>query len=179
MPAEEIWWGPALGFLAIPEVSMKRRHVILGALSALALTIGGVAPFAVADNGTHSGIQHFLLLQTGAESNGPQALIATGPIHAAGTDVVLSDTLDRFVFPKGNVRVKHTPQASHDSFDPVTCLGSFTETGTYRLVGGSGAYADVSGHGTYRVQAYFVGCSQTEPPSVFTLQIKAHGPISF
>jgi hypothetical protein len=165
--------------LAIPEVSMKRRQVILGALSAIALTIGGVAPFATADNGTHSGIQHFLLLQTSPDANGPQAVIATGPIHAAGKDVVLSDTLDRFVFPKGTVRIKHTPQASHDTFDPVTCFGTFTETGTYRVVGGSGAYDDVSGHGTYRVLASFVSCSQTQPPSVFMLQANVHGPISF
>jgi len=159
---------------------MKRRRVILGALSAIALTIGGVAPFAAANNGPqHSGTQHFLLLQTDPNSNGPQALIATGPIHAAGKDVALTDTLDRFVFPRGNVRIKHTPQSSHDSFDPVTCLGTFTETGTYKLVSGTGAYDGVSGHGTYSLQAFFVGCSQTEPPSVFTLQIKAHGPISF
>jgi hypothetical protein len=158
---------------------MKHRHIILGALSAIALTIGGVAPFAAAGNGTHSGTQHFLLLQTGPDSGGPQALIANGPIHAAGKDVVLSNTLDRFVFPKGNVRVRHTPQSSHDSFDPVTCLGSFTETGVYKLVGGTGAYDDVSGHGTYTVRALFVGCSQTKPPTVFTLQIRAEGPISF
>jgi hypothetical protein len=165
--------------MAIPEVSMKRHHVILGALSAIALTVGGVAPYAAADNNSHSGTQHFLLLETGVSANPPQALIATGPIHAAGKDVVLSDTLDRFVFPKGNVRIKHTPQSSNDTFDPVTCLGTFTESGTYQLVSGTGAYDHVRGHGTYTVQASFVGCDQNGPPTVFTLQIKAHGPISF
>jgi hypothetical protein len=158
---------------------MKRRQVILGALSALALTVGGAAPFAAADNSSrHSGTQHFLLLGTDPEA-GPQALIANGPIHAAGKDNSLTATLDVFVFPKGNVRVRHTPQSSHDSFDPVTCLGSATETGVYKLVGGTGAYAHVSGHGTYTSHVFFVGCSHSERPSVFTAQIRAQGPISF
>ena len=158
---------------------MKPHRSILAATAAVLLSIAGAAPIAAAHTAQarHHGTQHFLGI--GTDVNGSQVVIANGPIHAAGTDVVLSGTLDRFVFPKGNMRVRHTPQTSHDSFDSVTCLGTHTETGVYKLVDGTRAYADVSGHGTYRVQAFFVGCSQTEPPSLFTLQIKAQGPISF
>jgi len=77
---------------------VKRRHIVLGAISALALTIGGIAPAASATT-SHSGTEHFLILQTNETSSPP--VIGTGPIHAAGTDLQLNNHHDRFVFPRG------------------------------------------------------------------------------
>ena len=94
--------------------------------------------------------QRFLLIQSDPEeSGGPIA--ANGPIHARGTDVVIDDFKDRFKFPDGNVVIKHKPDknGSAESFDPVTCLFTFTEHGTWKTVSGTGAYADVQGSGTY------------------------------
>lgn len=113
------------------------------------------------------------------ESGGPIA--ATGPIHARGTDVVIDDTKDRFKFPDGNVIIKHKPQkgSSHESFDPVTCLFTFTERGTWKTIKGTGAYAQVEGNGTYRVLGQGFGCDQNGPPEVFILRIVAKGPLSY
>jgi hypothetical protein len=155
---------------------MKRRHIIIGAVSAALLAIGGAAPAASAST-THSGIEHILILESGV--NGPQVIIANGPIHAQGRDIAVSNNRDRFVFPKGNLAVWHQAKTSHQSFDPKTCLGTFSETGVFKVVGGSGRYDDATGHGTYTLHGYAVGCSQNKPPKVFQLTIKATGPISY
>src|SRR6476620_539232 len=124
--------------------------------------------------------QKFLVLQSDPNgSGGPIA--ANGPIHAHGTDVVIDDSKDRFKFPDGNVVIKHKPDknGSAESFDPVTCLVTFTEHGTWKTVSGTGAYAAVQGSGTYRVLGQSFGCDENKPPEVFTLRIAAKGPLSY
>ena len=124
--------------------------------------------------------QTFVLIQSDPqESGGPIA--AKGPIHARGTDVVIGNFKDRFKFPDGNVIITHKPDkgSSADSFDPVTCLFTFTEQGTWKAVNGTRAYNDVKGHGTYRVLGQGFGCNQNKPPKVFILRIVAKGPLSY
>ena len=124
--------------------------------------------------------QRFVLIQSDPnEEGGPIA--ANGPIHAQGTDVVIGDFKDRFKFPDGNVIIKHKPEkgSSAESFDPVTCLFTFTEHGTWKAVKGTGAYADVQGNGTYRVLGQGIGCDENKPPEVFILRIVAKGPLSY
>ena len=88
--------------------------------------------------------QRFVLIQSDPNVEGGP-IAANGPIHAHGTDVVISDLKDRFKFPDGNVIIKHKPDkgGSAESFDPITCLFTFTEHGTWKTVSGTGAYADV------------------------------------
>ena len=155
---------------------MKRHHLVLGLVSALALTVGGAVP-GVAASGGHSGIEHFLVVQTSDVGSPP--VIGQGPIHAAGTDVQVNDNLDRFIFPKGALRIRHQAKSSQQSFDPKTCLGTFSERGVYKITAGTGAYRHVSGHGRYTVQGYFIGCTDNDPSNVTSIVIKAHGPLSY
>ena len=166
-----------------------RLRRAITALAVLALAVFGVAGTtataqasphkAASHSARHHGLQRFLALSTDASSNAAQVVIANGPIHARGTDTVIDDNNDVFSFPAGSIDVHHAAKHQHDSFDPVTCLGRHTESGTYRITGGTGAYAAASGRGHYTVNVYFVGCSQTAPPDVFQLVIKAAGPIRF
>jgi hypothetical protein len=155
---------------------MKRRHIVIGAVSAVLLAVGGAAPAASA-NTTHSGTEHILILQT--SDTGPQVIIANGPIHAQGRDITVNDNRDRFVFPKGNLAVWHKANTSHESFDPKTCLGRFTEKGVFTVLGGTGRYSHATGHGSYSLQGLFVGCAQNKPPTLFQLKINASGPLSY
>lgn len=155
---------------------MKRRHLVLVVVGALALTIGGIVP-AASSASSHSGTEHFLILQTSEVGSPP--VIGTGPIHAAGTDVQVNDTRDRFVFPKGAVKIRHKAKASHESFDPKTCLGTFTERGVYKVTGGTRAYSHATGHGTYNVKGYFFGCTENDPSNVLSVTIHARGPLSY
>jgi hypothetical protein len=93
---------------------------------------------------------------------------------------VVSNSIDRFVFPAGSLKIHHkvTAGTSRDSFDPATCYGTHTERGTYEVTNATGAYKGATGNGTYRLRVEFVGCDQSSPPSVFILRINAVGPLT-
>jgi hypothetical protein len=159
---------------------IRSPHVrVLGMVGAMVGLLLGVGAGSAAGSGTSGDrqVQRFVLVQTDPEvSGGPIA--ATGAIHAKGSDVVLSDTRDKFKFPKGDVVIQHRPASSANKFDPVTCLFTFSERGAWHAVRGSGAYEGVSGGGHYRVFGQGFGCSQNEPPEVFFVRIVAQGALS-
>jgi hypothetical protein len=156
---------------------MKRSHIVLGAACATVLAVGGVGSSASASPLHASGTEHILILQSSAD--GPQVVVANGPIHAGGVDVTVTNNRDRFVFARGDLKIWHHAQTSHNSYDPKTCLFRFSETGIFRVLGGTGAYAGASGQGTYTLHGLEVGCSQNQPPTVFELKISASGPLSY
>ena len=153
-----------------------RRSVV--ALIVIFLGVFAAVPSASAEKGHGHGrhIQHFLLLSTDA-SEEDLVVIANGPIHARGTDVVESETEDTFVFPDGTLSVVHDPKKEGGTSDPVTCYFTFTERGTYKVTGGTGAYEDARGHGRYTASGSGVGCDPE--PEVFMLRIKASGPLHY
>jgi hypothetical protein len=149
-------------------------------LTGALLSAPSVSAYGSGNDRTAAQTQKFVLIQSDPnEEGGPIA--ATGPIHAEGTDVVIGEFKDRFEFPDGNVVIKHNPKEglSTESFDPVTCLFTFRERGTWKTVKGTGAYADVQGNGTYRVLGQGFGCDENQPPEVFILRIVAKGPLSY
>lgn len=151
-----------------------RRSIAVFAAFTLGLLV--LAPGASA--GTTNN-EHFILLTSDPSNNSTPIVIATGPIHARGTDQQINPvSKDKFVFPKGTITVPHQTKHSKDTFDRTTCYGTHTETGTYQVTGGTRAYDDAHGHGTYSLTISFVGCDQSAPPLLFQLRIDASGPLS-
>jgi hypothetical protein len=109
---------------------------------------------------------------------GPVTVVAAGPISATGTDIVLGRHRDNFVFPDGTLTVRHEPLTNSQKFDRRTCTFTFTETGTYVITRGTGAYAHVTGSGRYKVLAVGTGCDQNQPLTSFVQTIQAHGPLT-
>ena len=167
----------AIGGVATSKGGIMKLRRLLVSAAVVAAGTTGIVSAAVAAAPHTSGTEHILAL--GTNPNGAPVVIARGPIHAQGKDVVVNDSRDRFVFPKGALIIRHHATGHHDSFDKVTCYGRHTETGTYTILGGTRAYAHASGHGTYHLLVQFVVCSQSNPPRVFQLQINASGPINF
>jgi hypothetical protein len=157
--------------------SRRTLHLAMTALLGAVSLIVALVAATPASAHTVSGTEHITGLSTSV--NGATTIIARGPIHARGRDVVVNAHRDRFVFPKGALIVRHAAVRQHDTFDKATCYGTHTETGNYRVLGGTGAYAHASGHGRYRVLVQFVGCSQANPPKIFMFQLNAAGPLSF
>src|SRR5215213_4001082 len=151
---------------------------VLGMVGALVGLLLGVGAGSAIGSGDEE-FQRFVLVNTDPSAEGGP-IAANGAIHARGTDIVLSEFKDRFKFPDGNVVIKHRPKAGSvvESFDPVTCLFTFRERGSWKAVRGSGAYEDVSGGGRYRALGQGFGCSETEPPEVFFIRIVARGSLS-
>jgi hypothetical protein len=148
-----------------------RVSLVLAGLATVGLLGVGVP----AASATTRGIQHFVAVGDG---NGAATVTAVGPISAVGKDVVIDDTHDRFVFPKGSVRVHHVRATDHSSFDPTTCTFTYTEVGSYTVSGGRGAYATAHGSGTYNVLVVGHGCNPNKPPDVSIEVIEAAGPLT-
>jgi hypothetical protein len=143
-------------------------------VAAVAATVVGMT-VALAANSAPM-IQHITALSTRA--NGMPIVIARGPIHARGRDVVVSNSVDRFVFPNGTLRIRHHRIGKGvNTVDPVTCYATHRERGAYAIVGGTGAYRGTSGKGIYHLRVQIVGCHPHKPPRLFMLIIKASGPL--
>jgi len=154
-------------------------------LLALVLVLTGAllsVPSAVAtgghDAGRTAGHQLFLLLSNNDAQPGG-ILLGFGTIHARGTDKQINGHTDRFIFPKGSVKIRHKRAGGSHHFDKRTCYGTFAEHGTWTAVAGTGRYSQVSGGGKYRLHVALVGCSQNKPPKLFQLQIHAGGHLSY
>jgi hypothetical protein len=151
---------------------MRLRTAILAWVVPVVAVVGLATPASASTANT----EHFLAVAT--SPSGPTRVFADGPITATGFDRATSTTRDIFTFPRGTLIVRHHAVVSHSSFDPKLCLARHTESGTYSVVGGSGAYQDASGSGLYHVMVIAQGCNRKVPPKTFVLTIKAQGPLS-
>jgi hypothetical protein len=96
--------------------------------------------------------QTFTILLTSNEG-GP--VIATGAFLASGVDAESADeTTSVFTFPNGTLTIHHESSQNGGTFrfNEVTCIGRFSDSGTYRSTSGTGAYKRTSVSGTYRVR---------------------------
>jgi hypothetical protein len=154
---------------------MRIRHVVATIGIAAVAALGFAAPA-----GATTGTEHLKLLSNDPSETAQPIVIANGPVHARGTDVAVSPSIDRFVFPAGNLKIHHKIAAgtSKDTFDPVTCYGTHTEQGTFEVTKGTGAYKGASGSGTYRLKVVVVGCDPNAEPDFFSLEINAVGTLS-
>src|SRR6516162_7551050 len=154
---------------------------VAGAVAAAGLTSASAGLAAGAGS---SGFEYFQLVNATVANNAPTSIIARGAFTAGGVDHP-GNTVDTAVFPDGTFKITHSGGTGTPRFNPRTCLGVITLNGTYRLSGGTGAYAGISGHGIYRLNITFVGarnsagqCSNKLPPAAFQQIIRAQGPVS-
>ncbi len=70
------------------------------------------------------------------------------------------------------------------TLDPKTCLVTVRQHGTYKILGGTGKFAGISGHGTYQAYVLVVEarsggkCTAKKPPLGFQEIIRATGTVS-
>jgi len=135
-----------------------RKTLVAAVMMAAALFGTMPAPALAATTGS----ERFLLF--GPETG--QTVIATGSFLAVGQSVPIDEDNDLFVFPDGTFRVNHPQTGGSDHFNDVACVGTATFVGTYTVGQGTGAYAGISGSGTYSGKAIFTadrtadGCSE-------------------
>lgn len=151
-----------------------RTRSVLAALAIVAVPVVGVASAASAH--TDGGIEHLQARQTAVD--GPQRVVARGPLTAKGVSRDIDDTHSVLVFPDGTLAIHHVATSTVDTFNSKTCRFSETEQGTYTVTGGTGAYRHASGHGTFTSRVEGQGCDETQPPTHFSITIRAKGPLS-
>jgi hypothetical protein len=155
--------------------------MITGAGVAAASPVHPASPAHPASSHRVTGIEHFQAVSTSLTSNRSK-LVAYGVFNAAGVDISITSTRDRFAFPGGSFRVTHKATSSHHHFNTRTCAGTFRERGDYQLSHGHGKYAGISGHGHYQLRGLIVarhtahGCSHR--PIAIQVIIQAQGPVT-
>jgi hypothetical protein len=153
-----------------------------GSVMAAAATALWLAVPAGATSAGVTGTENFQLMSTSATSS-TSSVIATGVFTAGGVDHT-GNKVDTFVFSNGSFKVAHSGPATQH-FNPKTCLLTVVGHGTFKLSGGTGAYAKIKGAGTYKLNILAVAaktatgkCSQKAPPTAFQQIIKATGKVS-
>jgi hypothetical protein len=162
------------------------RKIITSAAvaAAAAALLGGTGMAAASSHAAASGTESFQMMTTSATS--PTAsVIASGVFTAAGTtNPNAKGDNATFVFPTGTVSLKHSAGTGKQSLNPKTCLLTVNEHGTYKLTGGTGAYAGITGKGTYKLSILAIAarsgskCSESKAPLAFHQVIDATGPVS-
>lgn len=153
--------------------------VAAGAIAVCGAAAASAAPHA--GRPAASGTEQFQLMNTSATSSS-SSIIAHGVFTAGGVDHS-GRKVDTVVFPNGTFKITHGKGTGTQHFNPKTCLLTVSQKGPYTLSGGTGAYAGISGSGTYQLSILAVGarsggaCSKTAPPVSFQQLIRASGPV--
>lgn len=151
------------------------------AMAVTGVTVASAASPAGARPGI-AGTEHFYAMTTSPTSTQDSA-IATGVFTAGGVDMT-GRTVDTLKFPRGTFKVNHGATSGKQTLNPKTCLFTVSETATYTISGGTGAYAGISGQGTAKISILAVAsrnskgqCSQTLTPVAWQQVIEGSGPI--
>jgi hypothetical protein len=152
--------------------------VAAGAIAVPGLTAAAAVPAA---RPAVSGTEAFQLVTTTAASQN-ESVIATGVFTAGGVDHQ-GNKVDTIKLPGGTFKIAHGPGKGSQKFNPNTCLTTINERGAYKVEGGTGRYAGISGHGTSQVSVEVIAarskgvCSATLVPVAYQQIITASGPV--
>lgn len=156
----------------------KAFAVVLG----IAFGIFGLAGTASAQAG---GNQRFIVFGSGSGGDESATVIAFGPITGVGTFEETADPdVVRFVFDEGSITLAVPSDEESEEFDERTCSGSFTFSGSFEIIGGTGAYEGATGSGRFQGQGRFFGertlegCSEDEDAGFFFFLVNATGNVT-
>jgi hypothetical protein len=167
----------------------RKRAAVFAMTGATAAAITGIvvagpagaSPASPVTAAAVTGTEHFQIMTTSGTAT-TASTIAWGVFTAAGVSH-MGNTIDTIVFPGGSVRVKHPGGGGPGTFNPKTCLFTVNVRDPYTILGGTGKYKGITGHGTALVSIVGLGaktkkgaCSQTAPPVAFHQVINASGP---
>jgi hypothetical protein len=164
---------------------MRKHHrLLLAAAAAASLAVTGVST-ASASPGTHRVVSgtEYIQIMSASTTPGPASAIAQGVFGAAGLAYLGDARLGRIVFPGGTITISHEAGRGTSHFYPGACLSVVSQPGTYRIVGGTGKYAGISGHGTYQLSLEIVAarshgaCSPGKPPVAQQELLRLSGPL--
>jgi hypothetical protein len=138
-------------------------------LALLAASSGGAS--ASSSGAARTGTEHVQIMSTSPTATA--SAIASGLFTTAGRAELGSAPVGKFIFPGGTISVAHKPGRTSQHVNVSTCLNSITQSGTYRIRSGTGKYAHISGHGTYRLSLFFIAarvgghCSPSRQPTAY------------
>lgn len=132
-----------------------------------------------------SGTEHFQMVTASATAT-KAPVIGYGLFGAAGVDH-MGSSVDKFVFKSGTFKVRHSEGTGSPQFNSRTCAIFGKIRGTYKIFGGTGKYAGISGHGHYVFTLVEIAkrkpngacvTSQKALPAAVEEIIQASGPVT-
>jgi hypothetical protein len=132
---------------------MRRYRLLLLATTVVAAT--AVITAASASGQSTSGTEHFSFVNTSTTSNTYSA-IATGAFTAGGT-ANLPTGHGTLKFSAGTITVTDKGGKAKVKTSLKKCIQSTTQSGTYTITGGTGAYAGITGSGKFKAAFVQVG----------------------
>jgi hypothetical protein len=152
-----------------------RVRTIAGLASVAALAAFGIGSTVVGAN-TSAGEEHVVI--SAASATAPQTIQMFGPITGTGIDRTVTDNQDKATFKNGTFLIDHFKTSSTHNNDAKNCVFDYLEQGRYTVHGGTGAYKNVHGKGTYNLEVLGQGCDEKKPPKEFSIVVHAAGPLS-
>ncbi len=159
-----------------------RNTILTGAVLAVvaALAITGAATAT-----TSTGTEHLSFIDT---SNNPNSdvfsAIATGDFTAGGKAILRGNTTT-LRLPGGTITAKSKAAGPpKTSTNLELCLETYTQSATYTILSGTGAYAGISGSGKSTIKSTEVGpivkgkCSTKANPLASQTIVTGNGPVS-
>ena len=164
---------------------MRKSVTFALAAAAAAITVtAGVTAASAAPTASHaaSGTEYIQVMSTSV-TPGPASAIARGVFAAAGQARLGDAKYATITFPGGTIVLSHHPVKGSSRFYPAGCLSVISQSGSYRIVHGTGRYAGISGHGTYQLSLEIVAarasgrCSSARPPLGQQELVRLSGPV--
>ena len=161
------------------------RKIITSAAVAAAATalLGGTGIAAASSHAAATKTEAFQLMSTSGTNKA--SVIASGAFTAGGVGTAGAHNTETLTFANGSVKLVHKKISGSQHFDPATCLLTGTETDSYTLGNGTGAYAGISGSGKATVNILAIAarnsqgkCSMSKAPAAFHFLVNASGPVT-
>jgi hypothetical protein len=153
------------------------------AAAATAVWLAVPAGAAPAASSAGTGTEHFQFMTT-STSFSPVRVIVFGVFTTAGRISHTVGNVDTLAFPGGTFKIAHSKGIGSTTVNKKTCLVTTRQRGTYKVFGGTGKYAGISGHGTAHLNILAIAarsrgkCTMTKPPLALQLIVRQSGPVT-
>ena len=157
-------------------VKLTLAAIATAGVTATGVTVASAAPAAA--SGTE-----YIQVMSASVTPGPASAIARGVFTAAGQARLGDARVGTITFPGGTLVLSHRQTHGSSRFYPANCLSVISQSGSYRIVRGTGRYAMISGHGTYQLSLEIVAarvgghCSSARPPLGQQELLRLSGPV--
>ncbi|MBV9817498.1 MAG: hypothetical protein JOZ07_04020 [Solirubrobacterales bacterium] len=130
----------------------------LAGISAATLVAIAVAGGPAAASVGFSGTEHFTFVSTATGNSNRSSAILTGAFVDGGTAILPGKGKATLALRKGKIFAQPSNQSKAKmTVDKTACYATFSQSGKVKLTGGTGAYAGITGHGSFKSVGSLVG----------------------
>jgi hypothetical protein len=165
-----------------PNLTLTKAAALTFATAAIIAGGAGAAVASASVSPSTSGTEHFQIMRTSASAK-KSSVIATGAFAGGGTisNGFGNGGTGNVTLPGGKFKITAKKVSVAAGFNTRTCVSTTDGNGAYKLHGGTGKYAKISGSGKFTIKGLTVDARNskgkcTAKPVAYQLIITLHGP---